>query len=434
MGRRKIEIQPITHERNRSVTFLKRKNGLFKKAYELGVLCSVDVAVIIFEERPGHHLKLYQYCSTDINDIVQRHVRYDGEKDTRGPSDFSGNIVSKHDDIGDGDDDDGDDDEHQDVRHVGSKRRGDGKLKPEFGKQSGLGDMSMGVDPPIPMHPSHAHPSHSMVSHGSSSSHPISSDRHGLRGGNSGIMQHGHNPNKKPRIAPSVNTQGISNHSRSSSDDPHSGGASSLNGAFYQPSPTTNPNSFRHPSHPSHSGSMPNQYPPFFNMSTPPPFGGGFQEYPANSSARGPASPTSASSTFSNARFDQGRNVPSHLSRSHSAQGGAVGGVPGQRDLFSSFLDADEQSRASSNNPTFKFGGGGGLDWPVHTQASNQGPPPPGAQFDYLPPCSATLTSLNFSHPQHPIRLQLLPALAVRIPIRGWIFYPVAAYRQLVHP
>ena len=29
-----------------------RKNGLFKKAYELGVLCSVDVAVIIFGERP----------------------------------------------------------------------------------------------------------------------------------------------------------------------------------------------------------------------------------------------------------------------------------------------------------------------------------------------------------------------------------------------
>ncbi|KAF9035538.1 hypothetical protein BJ165DRAFT_1303575, partial [Panaeolus papilionaceus] len=91
MGRRKIEIQPITHERNRSVTFLKRKNGLFKKAYELGVLCSVDVAVIIFEERPGHHMKLYQYGSMDIHDIVQRHLRHDGEKDTRGPADFSGN-------------------------------------------------------------------------------------------------------------------------------------------------------------------------------------------------------------------------------------------------------------------------------------------------------------------------------------------------------
>ncbi|KAJ7150959.1 hypothetical protein C8R43DRAFT_817216, partial [Mycena crocata] len=109
MGRRKIEIQPITHERNRSVTFLKacRKNGLFKKAYELGVLCSVDVAVIIFEERPGHHTKLYQYCSTDVRDMVARHVQYDGERDTRGPADFSG-AGAKVDDGGDGEGDDDD--------------------------------------------------------------------------------------------------------------------------------------------------------------------------------------------------------------------------------------------------------------------------------------------------------------------------------------
>ena len=58
------------------------------------MLCSVDVAVIIFgrllsnfypddpdsifivaEERPGHHVKLYQYGSADIHDIVQRHLR-----------------------------------------------------------------------------------------------------------------------------------------------------------------------------------------------------------------------------------------------------------------------------------------------------------------------------------------------------------------------
>ncbi|KZO90112.1 SRF-like protein [Calocera viscosa TUFC12733] len=74
MGRRKIEIQPIQHDRNRSVTFLKRKNGLFKKAYELGVLCSADVAVIVF----GHNSKLYEYCSTDINALLarQREVRF----------------------------------------------------------------------------------------------------------------------------------------------------------------------------------------------------------------------------------------------------------------------------------------------------------------------------------------------------------------------
>ncbi|KDQ32547.1 hypothetical protein PLEOSDRAFT_1033113 [Pleurotus ostreatus PC15] len=147
MGRRKIEIQPITHERNRSVTFLKRKNGLFKKAYELGVLCSVDVAVIIFEERPGHHLKLYQYCSTDIHDIVQRHVRYEGEKDTRGPNDFSGNAGTRADDNVDGEDDDVDDDDTQDMGGRGAKRRGDGKVKPEWAKPStSLSDLGMGAD------------------------------------------------------------------------------------------------------------------------------------------------------------------------------------------------------------------------------------------------------------------------------------------------
>ncbi|KLO06550.1 SRF-like protein, partial [Schizopora paradoxa] len=90
MGRRKIEIQPITHERNRSVTFLKRKNGLFKKAYELGVLCSVDVAVIIFaEERQGHHVKLHEYCSTNVDGMVQRHLHFDGERESKAPPDFN---------------------------------------------------------------------------------------------------------------------------------------------------------------------------------------------------------------------------------------------------------------------------------------------------------------------------------------------------------
>ncbi|KAJ7096394.1 hypothetical protein C8R44DRAFT_950533 [Mycena epipterygia] len=126
MGRRKIEIQPITHERNRSVTFLKRKNGLFKKAYELGVLCSVDVAVIIFEQRPGHNVKLYQYCSGDVQDVVQRHLRFDGEKDTRGPPDFSGNAAAKLEDPGDGDDDDQEEEDEVLPPALGSKRRSDG--------------------------------------------------------------------------------------------------------------------------------------------------------------------------------------------------------------------------------------------------------------------------------------------------------------------
>ena len=54
-----------THRR----TFLKRKGGLFKKAHELSVLCSVDVAVIIF----GHNKKLYEFSSGNINETIQRY-------------------------------------------------------------------------------------------------------------------------------------------------------------------------------------------------------------------------------------------------------------------------------------------------------------------------------------------------------------------------
>ena len=69
MGRRKIEIKPIKDDRNRSVTFLKRKGGLFKKAHELSVLCSVDVAVVIF----GTNGKLYEYSSGDIRQTLSRY-------------------------------------------------------------------------------------------------------------------------------------------------------------------------------------------------------------------------------------------------------------------------------------------------------------------------------------------------------------------------
>lgn len=48
---------------------MKRKGGLFKKAHELSVLCSVDVAVIIF----GNNKKLYEYSSSDINEIMTRY-------------------------------------------------------------------------------------------------------------------------------------------------------------------------------------------------------------------------------------------------------------------------------------------------------------------------------------------------------------------------
>ncbi|KAI6250958.1 Transcription factor SMP1 [Erysiphe necator] len=99
MGRRKIEIKAIKDDRNRSVTFLKRKGGLFKKAHELSVLCSVDVAVIIF----GSNKKLYEYSSSDLGEILTRYQYYGGANEHKGPEDFNGKDKLDDDD----DDDDG---------------------------------------------------------------------------------------------------------------------------------------------------------------------------------------------------------------------------------------------------------------------------------------------------------------------------------------
>ncbi|XP_047320404.1 agamous-like MADS-box protein AGL104 [Impatiens glandulifera] len=48
MGRAKVEIKWIENKVSRQLSFTKRRNGLMKKAFELSVLCGVDVAVITF--------------------------------------------------------------------------------------------------------------------------------------------------------------------------------------------------------------------------------------------------------------------------------------------------------------------------------------------------------------------------------------------------
>ncbi|EMR64576.1 putative mads-box mef2 type transcription factor protein [Eutypa lata UCREL1] len=99
MGRRKIEIKAIKDDRNRSVTFLKRKGGLFKKAHELSVLCSVDVAVFIF----GQNKKLYEYSSADMRELMAKHHYHGGPQEHKGPGDFHGGADDDDDeDIDDG--------------------------------------------------------------------------------------------------------------------------------------------------------------------------------------------------------------------------------------------------------------------------------------------------------------------------------------------
>ncbi|WZY87518.1 hypothetical protein YC2023_044253 [Brassica napus] len=59
MARGRVEVKRIENKVNRQVTFSKRKGGLLKKAYELSVLCDVEVALIIFSSSG----KLYEFSS-----------------------------------------------------------------------------------------------------------------------------------------------------------------------------------------------------------------------------------------------------------------------------------------------------------------------------------------------------------------------------------
>lgn len=57
-GRR--EMRRIECATSRQVTFSKRRSGLLKKAFELGVLCDAEVGLLVFSPRG----RLYEYAST----------------------------------------------------------------------------------------------------------------------------------------------------------------------------------------------------------------------------------------------------------------------------------------------------------------------------------------------------------------------------------
>ncbi|KAJ4489912.1 hypothetical protein J3R30DRAFT_7653 [Lentinula aciculospora] len=312
MGRRKIAIQPITHERNRSVTFLKRKHGLFKKAYELGVLCSVDVAVIIFEEKPGHNFKkLYQYCSCDVQDIVQRHIRHDGEKDTRGPADFAGGPSTKYEEFGEAEDDDAEDEE--------DTRREAKRIKPE----ELTIDVDLGYVPPTPS-----------SLHGMTPSNQIPSDRH---------LHHQHSsiaPTKRARFTGDAPKSPRSAHAYSISPTNQvfgrtQHGSNAYNNNFF-PGAATSPtfhsesnfNTTGHSSRDSRDGNS------------------GTLSYPPRSTA-----------------YDAALYTPT-IRQQHHSHNLTSGGSPASGEVFK-FLETDSRSRSSGSTGHL----GTNIDWPDHTHS-----------------------------------------------------------------
>ncbi|XP_012684097.1 myocyte enhancer factor 2cb isoform X3 [Clupea harengus] len=91
MGRKKIQITRIMDERNRQVTFTKRKFGLMKKAYELSVLCDCEIALIIFNSTN----KLFQYASTDMDKVLLKYTEYNEPHESRTNTDIMETLRKK---------------------------------------------------------------------------------------------------------------------------------------------------------------------------------------------------------------------------------------------------------------------------------------------------------------------------------------------------
>ncbi|KAJ5455069.1 Transcription factorMADS-box [Penicillium sp. IBT 31633x] len=181
MGRRKIEIKAIKDDRNRSVTFLKRKGGLFKKAHELAVLCSVDVAVIIF----GHNKKLYEYSSCDMHDALGRYQYFGPPHEHKGLEDFAGKR----------DDDDEEDEASPAPEDIQAVQQNHPAIPPHLQNQPAFQHMNHAPSASPPIH-------HAMTRHGTPQSQGTSrpSSRNHIRrvSSNLGPQQHGTPPPPPP--------------------------------------------------------------------------------------------------------------------------------------------------------------------------------------------------------------------------------------------
>ncbi|PNT73501.1 hypothetical protein BRADI_2g59119v3 [Brachypodium distachyon] len=73
--RGRVELRRIEDRTSRQVRFSKRRSGLFKKAFELALLCDAEVALLVFSPAG----KLYEYSSSlSIEGTYDRYQQFAG--------------------------------------------------------------------------------------------------------------------------------------------------------------------------------------------------------------------------------------------------------------------------------------------------------------------------------------------------------------------
>lgn len=205
MGRKKIKITRINDDRNRSVTYLKRKAGLMKKAHELAVLTGSEVAVIVF----GQNGKLTEFCSGDMDRVLLRYtevslkgcnflscasrclilylpMQHTGPVERKGPEHYSN-------DDEDGSDEDGGDAEDGDGAEGGGSGIGPGdqseQYSPGTGGNNGISEKSTSKD-------------------AKTNKRKAPSGHHRMKDGNSMSSDHSSKRGSPPSSAPIIKVEG----------------------------------------------------------------------------------------------------------------------------------------------------------------------------------------------------------------------------------
>ncbi|KAI5558330.1 hypothetical protein POPTR_017G044200v4 [Populus trichocarpa] len=78
MARKKIQIKKIDNTSARQVSFSKRRRGLFKKAFELSILCDAEIALMVFSATG----KFFEYSNSSIGQVIERRNLHPKNLDT----------------------------------------------------------------------------------------------------------------------------------------------------------------------------------------------------------------------------------------------------------------------------------------------------------------------------------------------------------------
>ncbi|XP_031106107.1 agamous-like MADS-box protein AGL61 [Ipomoea triloba] len=70
-GRQRIPLSRIENDVHRTVTFSKRRFGLFKKASEISRLCGMEILLVVFSPNKE---KVYTFGSPNVNAVLDKYV------------------------------------------------------------------------------------------------------------------------------------------------------------------------------------------------------------------------------------------------------------------------------------------------------------------------------------------------------------------------